>query len=180
MVIGVPKEIKPEENRIAIVPGGVETLVHKGHKVIIEKGAGLGSGFDDEEYIRAGAQIFDRHEDVFDNAELVLKVKEPLPEEYGLLKAGQILFTYLHLAASEELTRNLQERKIIGIAYETVQSEDGFLPLLAPMSEIAGRMAPQEGAKYLEETYGGGGILLGGGGGGSPPKVCITGGGDVG
>src|SRR4030043_2072228 len=180
MVIGVPKEIKPEENRIAIVPGGVETLVYKGHKVNIERGAGLGSGFNDEEYIRAGAQILDRHEDVFDNAELVLKVKEPLPEEYGLLKAGQFLFTYLHLAASEELTRNLQERKIIGIAYETVQSEDGFLPLLAPMSEIAGRMAPQEGAKYLEETYGGRGILLGGVAGVPPEKVCITGGGNVG
>jgi len=180
MVIGVPKEIKPEENRIAIVPGGVETLVYKGHKVIIERGAGLGSGFNDEEYIKAGAQIFDRHEDVFDNAELVLKVKEPLPEEYGLLKAGQILFTYLHLAASKELTNNLQERKIIGIAYETVQSEDGFLPLLFPMSEIAGRMAPQEGAKYLEETFGGRGILLGGVAGVPPGNVVILGGGTVG
>jgi alanine dehydrogenase len=180
MVIGVPKEIKPEENRVAIVPGGVETLVYKGHKVIIERGAGFGSGFDDEEYIRAGAQIFDRHEDVFDNAELVLKVKEPLIEEYGLLKAGQILFTYLHLAATKELARNLQEKKIIGIAYETVQTEDGFLPLLFPMSEIAGRMAPQEGAKYLEETFGGRGILLGGVAGVPPGNVVILGGGTVG
>jgi alanine dehydrogenase len=180
MVIGVPKEIKPEENRVAVVPGGVETLVHRGHKVIIEGGAGLGSGFDNEEYVRAGAQIYDKHEDIFDKADLVLKVKEPLPEEYVLLKAGQIVFTYFHLAASEELTRKLQERKIIGIAYETVQTEDGFLPLLFPMSEIAGRMAPQEGAKYLEETYGGRGILLGGVAGVPPCNVVIIGGGTVG
>jgi alanine dehydrogenase len=161
MVIGIPKEIKPEENRIAIVPGGAETLVHKGHRVFIEKGAGLGSGFSDEEFMKAGAQIPDKHEDIFAEADLVLKVKEPLREEYRLLRHGQIVFTYLHLAASEELTRNLQESKIVGIAYETVQTEDGFMPLLAPMSEIAGRMAPQEGAKYLEETHGGRGILLG-------------------
>src|SRR4030043_1200355 len=180
MIIGIPREINPEENRIAIVPGGVETLAHKGHRVLIEKGAGLGSGFSDEEFVKAGAKISDRHEDIFAEADLVLKVKEPLPEEYGFLREGQIIFTYLHLAASEELTRNLQERKIIGIAYETVQTEDGFLPLLAPMSEIAGRMAPQEGAKYLEETYGGGGILLGGGAGGPPANVVIFGGGDVG
>jgi len=180
MVVGVPKEIKPEENRIAIVPGGVETLVHSGHKVIIEKGAGLRSGFSDEEYVRAGAQIFHRHEDIFTEADLVLKVKDPVREEYKLLKHGQILFTYLHLAASEELTLNLQERKIIGIAYETVQAEDGFLPLLAPMSEIAGRMAPQEGAKYLEETYGGRGILLGGVAGVPSANVVILGGGTVG
>ena len=180
MVIGVPREIKPEENRIAIVPGGVETLAHKGHRVLIEKGAGLGSGFSDEEFVKAGAKISDRHEDIFTEADLVLKVKEPLPEEYGFLREGQIIFTYLHLAASEELTRNLQERKIIGIAYETVQTEDGFLPLLAPMSEIAGRMAPQEGAKYLEETYGGRGILLGGVAGVPPANVVILGGGNVG
>src|SRR4030065_1916791 len=180
MVIGVPREIKPEENRIAIVPGGVETLAHKGHRVLIEKGAGLGSGFSDEEFVKAGAQISDRHDDIFTEADLVLKVKEPSPEEYGCLREGQIVFTYLHLAASEELTRNLQESKIIGIAYETVQTEDGFLPLLAPMSEIAGRMAPQEGAKYLEETYGGRGILLGGVAGGPPAKGVILGGGEVG
>ncbi len=180
MTIGIPREIKPEENRIAIVPGGVETLVHKGHRVLIEKGAGLGSGFSDEEFMKAGAQISDRHEDIFTEADLVLKVKEPLPEEYGLLREGQIVFTYLHLAASDELTRNLQESKIIGIAYETVQTEDGFLPLLAPMSEIAGRMAPQEGAKYLEETYGGRGVLLGGVAGVPPANVVILGGGNVG
>ena len=180
MVIGIPKEIKPEENRIAIVPGGVETLVNKGHKVIIEKGAGRGSGFIDEEYTRAGAQISHGHEDIFAEADLILKVKEPLTEEYGLLREGQIVFTYLHLAASEELTRNLQERKIIAIAYETVQTEDGFLPLLFPMSEIAGRMAPHEGAKYLEETFGGRGILLGGVAGVPPGNVVILGGGTVG
>lgn len=180
MIIGIPREIKPEENRIAIVPGGVETLVQKGHKVIIERGAGLGSGFSNEEYIMAGAQIFDKHEDIFDKADLVLKVKEPLTEEYGLLKPGQIVFTYFHLAASEELTSNLQKRKIVGIAYETVQTGDGFLPLLFPMSEIAGRMAPQEGAKYLEETYGGRGILLGGVAGVPPGNVVILGGGTVG
>jgi alanine dehydrogenase len=180
MVIGVPKEIKPEENRIAIVPGGVETLVHKGHKVLIEKGAGNGSGFSDDEYKKAGAQISKRHEEVFTKSDLVLKVKEPLQEEYGFLRKGLIVFTYLHLAASEGLTRNLQKKKIIGIAYETVQAEDGFLPLLAPMSEIAGRMAPQEGAKYLEETYGGRGILLGGVAGVPPANVVILGGGNVG
>ena len=180
MIIGIPREIKPEENRIAIVPGGVETLAQKGHRVLIEKSAGLGSGFSDEEFVKAGAKISDRHEDIFTEADLVLKVKEPLPEEYGFLREGQIIFTYLHLAASEELTRNLQERKIVGIAYETVQTEDGFLPLLAPMSEIAGRMAPQEGAKYLEETYGGRGILLGGVAGVPPANVVILGGGNVG
>jgi alanine dehydrogenase len=180
MIIGIPKEIKPEENRIAIVPGGVETLVHSGHKVIIEKGAGLGSGFTDDEFMKAGARISKRHEETFTEADLVLKVKEPLPEEYGLLRKGLIIFTYLHLAASEELTRNLQKKKIVGIAYETVQTEDGFLPLLAPMSEIAGRMAPQEGAKYLEETYGGRGILLGGVAGVPPANVVILGGGTVG
>ncbi|OHE58364.1 MAG: alanine dehydrogenase [Thermodesulfovibrio sp. RBG_19FT_COMBO_42_12] len=180
MVIGIPKEIKPEENRIAIVPGGVETLVNKGHKVIIEEVAGRGSGFIDEEYTRAGAQISHGHEDIFAEADLILKVKEPLTEEYGLLREGQIVFTYLHLAASEELTRNLQERKIIAIAYETVQTEDGFLPLLFPMSEIAGRMAPHEGAKYLEETFGGRGILLGGVAGVPPGNVVILGGGTVG
>jgi len=180
MIIGVPKEIKPEENRVAIVPGGVQTLVKKGHKVYIEKGAGLGSGFTDEEYEKAGAIILEKHEDVFYEAELILKVKEPLPEEYPLLTEGKILFTYLHLAASEELTKNLIKSKAICIAYETVQTEDGFLPLLAPMSEIAGRMAPQEGAKYLEKPFGGRGILLGGVPGVPSANVVIIGAGTVG
>ncbi|MGQ9569856.1 MAG: alanine dehydrogenase [Thermodesulfovibrionales bacterium] len=180
MVIGVPKEIKREENRIAIIPGGVETLVHRGHKVIIETGAGIGSGFSDSESRKAGAQITKNKEELFMKSDLVLKVKEPLPKEYKLLREGQILFTYLHLAASERLTLNLLKRKIIGIAYETVQTEDGFLPLLAPMSEIAGRMAPLEGAKYLQETYGGRGILLSGVAGVPPANVVILGGGSVG
>jgi len=180
MIIGVPKEIKPEENRVAIVPGGVETLVQKGHKVLVEKEAGLGSGFCDGEYKWAGAEIITKHEEVFYNSDLILKVKEPLPEEYPLLKEGQILFTYLHLSASYDLTMNLLKRKIIGIAYETVQTDDGFLPLLAPMSEIAGRMAPQEGAKFLEKPFGGRGILLSGVAGVPPANVVILGGGTVG
>ncbi len=180
MVVGIPKEIKHEENRIAIVPGGVETLVNKGHQVIIERDSGLRSGFTDEEYKKAGARILEKHKDVFTQADLVLKVKEPVSEEYRYLKKGQIVFTYLHLAASEELTRNLISKKIVGIAYETVQTEDGFLPLLSPMSEIAGRMAPHEGAKYLEEIYGGRGILLGGVAGVPPGNTVILGGGTVG
>ena len=171
MIIGVPREIKPEENRIAIVPGGIEMLVQRGHTVLVESGAAKGSGFSDDELQKAGARILSTHSDIFAEADLVLKVKEPLPEEYHLLRAGQILFTFLHLAASEELTRTLLQKKIVGIAYETVQTEDGFLPLLAPMSEIAGRMAPQEGAKYLEKPCGGEGILLGGVAGVPPAHV---------
>ena len=180
MIIGVPKEIKPEENRIAIIPGGVETLVAHGHTILVEQGAGRGSGFDDEEYSAAGATLEPDHAAVFQKAELVLKVKEPLPEEYPLLGEGQVLFTYLHLAASEDLTRGLLNRRIVGIAYETVQTEDKVLPLLAPMSEIAGRMAPHQGAKYLEETYGGRGVLLGGIPGVPPANVVILGAGNVG
>jgi alanine dehydrogenase len=180
MIIGVPREIKPEENRIAIVPGGIEMLVQRGHTVLVESGAAKGSGFSDDELQKAGARILSTHSDIFAEADLVLKVKEPLPEEYHLLRAGQILFTFLHLAASEELTRTLLQKKIVGIAYETVQTEDGFLPLLAPMSEIAGRMAPQEGAKYLEKPCGGEGILLGGVAGVPPAHVVILGGGTVG
>ncbi len=180
MIIGVPKEIKAEENRVAVVPGGVETLAARGHTVIIERGAGAGSGFSDLDYERAGARIAASHEQVFLESDLILKVKEPLPSEYPLLKEGQVLFTYLHLAASESLTTSLAKTKIIGIAYETVQTDDGYLPLLAPMSEIAGRMAPQEGAKYLEETYGGRGVLLGGIPGVPPANVVVLGAGNVG
>lgn len=180
MIIGIPKEIKAEENRVALLPGGAETLVSRGHKVIVQASAGIGSGFSDEEYLRSGAEIVDDADAVFDRAELVLKVKEPLPGEYEKLKEGQILFTYLHLAASESLTINLLKRKIIGIAYETVEMDGGFLPLLSPMSEIAGRMAPQEGAKYLEETFGGRGILLGGVPGVPPANIAILGAGNVG
>ncbi|OPY69728.1 MAG: Alanine dehydrogenase [Syntrophorhabdaceae bacterium PtaU1.Bin034] len=180
VIIGIPKEIKNEENRVAIVPGGVETLVSRGHKVIVQGGAGIGSGFDDQEYLRAGAEIAPDAQFVFGAADLILKVKEPLPAEYPMLREGQILFTYLHLAASESLTINLIERKVIGIAYETVETAGGFLPLLSPMSEIAGRMAPQEGAKYLEETFGGRGVLLGGVPGVPPASVAILGAGNVG
>ncbi|MGD0233860.1 MAG: alanine dehydrogenase [Syntrophorhabdales bacterium] len=180
MIIGVPKEIKAEENRVAVVPGGVETLAARGHTVIIERGSGAGSGFGDLDYERAGARIAASYEQVFLESDLILKVKEPLPSEYPLLKEGQILFTYLHLAASESLTTSLAKTKIIGIAYETVQTDDGYLPLLAPMSEIAGRMAPQEGAKYLEETYGGRGVLLGGIPGVPPANVVVLGAGNVG
>ncbi len=180
MIIGIPKEIKVEEKRIAIVPGGAEALAAEGHKVLVETGAGLGSGFDDAEYVRAGAEIVSDGKAAYARSDMVLKVKEPLPVEWHLLKEGQVLFTYLHLAASEALTLALLKKKVVAIAYETVETEEGFLPLLWPMSEIAGRMAPQEGAKYLEETYGGRGVLLGGVPGVPPANVVILGGGSVG
>jgi alanine dehydrogenase len=180
MIIGVPKEIKVAENRVALVPGGAETLIARGHKVIMQAGAGTGSGFDDEEYAKTGVEIISDAEPIFARADLLLKVKEPLPCEYDLLREGQVLFTYLHLAASENLTLALLKRKTISIAYETVEIDDGSLPLLSPMSEIAGRMAPQEGAKYLEETFGGRGVLLGGVPGVPPGQVVILGGGNVG
>lgn len=180
MIVGVPKEIKTEEYRVAITPSGVHTLTQHGHKVIIEHDAGLGSGFFDDEFKKAGAKIVDEREEVFHEAEMILKVKEPLPEEYPFLKEGQILFTYFHLAASRELTESLLKRKIIGIAYETVELTDGSLPLLIPMSEVAGKMATQEGAKFLEKPQGGYGVLLGGIPGVPPAKVVIIGGGTVG
>jgi alanine dehydrogenase len=180
MVIGVPREIKAEENRVAVVPGGTRTLTDKGHDVVIESGAGSGSGFSDADYEQAGARIVATHEEAFLRSDLVLKVKEPLPAELPLLREKQVLFTYLHLAASESLTRALSETKVIAIGYETVQTEDGYLPLLAPMSEIAGRMAVQEGAKYLEKTYGGRGVLLGGVPGVPPANVVVLGAGNVG
>ena len=180
MVIGIPRELKNEERRVAMVPGGAQTLIARGHRVVVEKGAGVGSGFDDEAYARVGVEILPAADAIYEAADMVLKVKEPLPLEYERLKEGQILFTYLHLAASETLTLNLIRRKVVGIAYETVETEDGFLPLLSPMSEIAGRMAPQEGAKYLEETFGGRGVLLGGVPGVPPGQVVIFGAGNVG
>ncbi|MGD0228946.1 MAG: alanine dehydrogenase [Syntrophorhabdales bacterium] len=180
MIIGVPREIKVEEKRVALVPGGAEALVARGHRVLIEAGAGLGSGFEDEEYVRANAEIVPDARLLYDQSEMVLKVKEPLPVEWDMLKEGQILFTYLHLAASDGLTAALLRRKVIALAYETVETQEGFLPLLWPMSEIAGRMAPQEGAKYLEETFGGRGILLGGVPGVPPAHVVIFGAGTVG
>lgn len=180
MIIGVPKEIKDNEYRVSLPPGGAESLVHGGHQVLIQRGAGLGSGFSDEQYARSGARILDTAGEVYGAAELILKVKEPLPKEYPLLREGMLLFTYLHLAADEGLTRALVEKKVTAIAYETVQLASGALPLLTPMSEVAGRMAVQIGAHYLEQTQGGRGILLGGVPGVLPANVVIIGGGTVG
>jgi alanine dehydrogenase len=180
VIIGVPKEIKTNEYRVAMVPAGVRTLVEKGHRVLVEKTAGEGSGISDEEYRGAGAEVMDSVKSVFSQAEMIVKVKEPLSEERGLLNEGQILFTYLHLAPSRELTKALLEKKVIGIAYETVQLSDGSLPLLEPMSEIAGKLAIQAGACYLQKENGGSGILLGGVPGVKAGNVTIIGGGTVG
>lgn len=180
MIVGIPREIKTEEYRVAITPSGVHSLTSRGHKVIVEKGAGLASGITDEMYQGEGAEIVDSHDEIFDRADMILKVKEPLPDEYNLVREGQVVFTYFHFAASKELTLAMMERKIVAIAYETVELDDGSLPLLIPMSEVAGRMAPQEGAKYLERPQGGLGILLGGIPGVPPAKVLIIGGGTVG
>ncbi len=180
MLIGVPKEIKTNENRVALIPAGVSTFVQNGHKVVVEKNAGIGSGFSNEDYVKAGAEILATPDEVFANADMIMKVKEPIAKEYKLIKEGQILFTYFHFAASKELTDAMMESKCIAIAYETVQKADRSLPLLVPMSEVAGRMAPQEGAKYLEKVYGGRGILLGGVPGTGPAEVIVLGGGIVG
>jgi alanine dehydrogenase len=179
MIIGVPKEIKNNENRVAITPAGVMSFVQAGHTVLIEKDAGIGSGFTNEDYASAGAQIIEQAQDVWTKADMVMKVKEPLPSEYGYFRPGLILFTYLHLAAEPELTRALKEKGVIAIAYETVQV-GRTLPLLTPMSEVAGRMAAQIGAQFLEKPYGGKGILLGGVPGVGRGKVTIIGGGTVG
>jgi alanine dehydrogenase len=179
MLVGVPKEIKDNESRVALTPAGVNELVHHGHRVLVERGAGAGSGFADAEYEAVGAELVATHEEVFARAALVLKVKEPVADEYALLHPDQLLFTYLHLAAAPELTRALVERGVTALAYETVQDEGG-LPLLTPMSEVAGRMAVQVGAHYLERTHGGRGQLLGGVPGVRPSNVVIVGGGVVG
>lgn len=180
MLIGVPKEIKTNENRVALIPAGVATFIQNGHKVVVEKNAGIGSGFSNEEYVKAGAEIAATADEVFAQAEMIMKVKEPISKEYKLIREGQILFTYFHFAANKELTDAMIETKCIAIAYETVQKTDRSLPLLVPMSEVAGRMAPQEGAKYLEKVYGGRGILLGGVPGTGPAEVIVLGGGIVG
>ncbi|MFZ5643764.1 MAG: alanine dehydrogenase [Bacillota bacterium] len=180
MIIGVPREIKNSENRVALTPAGVTALMQEGHRVVIEKSAGMGSGFSDESYIAAGAQILDTNKEVFDAADMIVKVKEPLKPEYDLFKEGQILFTYLHLAPEYELTKALLEKKVIGIAYETVELPNKSLPLLAPMSEIAGRMSVQVGAQFLAKRYGGKGVLLSGVPGVPPARVAIVGGGVVG
>ena len=179
MTIGIPREIKSFENRVALTPAGAETLAHEGHQVLIESGAGDGSGFSDAEYQSAGATITPV-EALWREAEFVVKVKEPLPAEWPRMRAGQVLFTYFHFAADEALTRAVQSSGIVAIAYETVQENSGTLPLLLPMSEVAGRMAVQEGAKYLERTFGGRGVLLSGVPGTPRANVQILGAGVVG
>ena len=180
MIVGVLKEIKAEENRVCMTPAGVEILRENGHTVLVEKNAGKGSGFNNRAYSDAGAEIIDTPQEIFKRAKMVMHVKEPLPPEYDLIRKDQIIFTYLHLAAAEELTRVLIKSGSISIAYETIQKADGPLPLLTPMSEVAGRMAIQQGAKYLEMAQGGHGILLGGVPGVDPGSVVIIGGGIVG
>ena len=180
MTIGVPKEIKAQENRVALLPAGVAGLTHAGHKVCVESGAGLGSGFSDEEYAAAGAQIVGAAAGVYEAADMVYKVKEPLEQEFGYLREGQVLFAYLHLAPDPGLTRALLDAKVIAVGYETVQLDDGSLPLLAPMSAIAGRMSVQVGAYLLQKSNDGCGILLGGVPGVEPGHVVIIGGGAVG
>ncbi|HEX4575597.1 MAG TPA: alanine dehydrogenase [Gemmatimonadales bacterium] len=180
MIVGVPTEIKTAEHRVALVPAGVESLVGDGHTVVVEQGAGVGSGFPDAAYRAAGATLVPRPGDVWARAEMVVKVKEPIEAEWPCMRPGQVVFTYFHFAASEALTRAVIQSGIVAIAYETVQLASGELPLLTPMSEVAGRMAVQEGAKYLEKVYGGSGVLLGGVPGVLPAEVLILGGGVVG
>ena len=175
MIVGVPKEIKTEENRVAVTPTGVVGFIARGHKVLIEKGAGLDSGLTDRAYEVAGATLVASAKEVWDQSDLIMKVKEPQVSEFRLLRRGLILFTYLHLAANEIVTRELLERKVTGIAYETIQLDDGSLPLLTPMSEIAGRLSIQVGAWCLQAENGGRGILLGGASGVRPGKVIILG-----
>ena len=180
MIVGILREIKPEENRVAMTPGGVEVMRQNGHTVLVEKNAGMGSGFPDEIYDLSGAEIVETPREIYDRAEMVMHVKEPLPPEFPHIRKNQIIFTYLHLAAAEELTHLLIQSGAICIAYETIQKPDMSLPLLTPMSEVAGRMAIQQGAKYLEMAQGGYGILLGGVPGVDPGTVVILGGGIVG
>ena len=180
MIIGVPKEIKDHEFRVGLTPEGVRTLCGAGHTVWAQAGAGEGSGFSDEDYRKAGAQLAPSAKQLFQEVELIVKVKEPQPSEYGLFRTGQTLFTYLHLAASQELTQALQKAGLTAIAYETTEGANGTLPMLTPMSEIAGRMAVQVGARYLERSAGGQGVLIGGVPGVAPASVVILGSGVVG
>ncbi len=180
MLIGVPKEIKTNENRVALLPVGVELLKAQGHEVWVETNAGFGSGFVDDDYKRAGAKMVANPAEIYSKVDMIMKVKEPLPSEYPFLREGQLVFTYFHFAASRELTEAVIKSKCIAIAYETVQTEDGALPLLIPMSEVAGRLAIQEGARCLEKLHGGRGVLLGGVPGVEPANVAIIGGGVVG
>ncbi len=180
MIVGVPKEIKKQERRVAITPAGVTAFVSHGHTVLLEKGAGLGSAIPDEQYQAAGAKLISDPALIWNESDMILKVKEPLPEEYAMLREGQIIFTYLHLAANRELTERMIQAKCIGVAYETIQLDDGSLPLLAPMSEVAGRLSIQVGARCLEVGEGGRGVLLSGVSGVPPAKVVIIGAGIVG
>lgn len=180
MIIGVPKEIKNNENRVAVTPAGITEFRSHGHTIYVQSQAGQGSGFSDEEYLEAGAQLLDTIEEVYAIADMIIKVKEPIASEYPLIKENQLLFTYFHFASSETLTHAMIERKAVCLAYETVERADRSLPLLVPMSEVAGRMAIQEGAKYLEKPMGGRGILLGGVAGVKPAQVLVLGGGIVG
>jgi alanine dehydrogenase len=180
MIAGILKEIKIEENRVSMTPAGVEVLKDHGHTLLVQKGAGSGSGFEDKAYVAAGAEIVKTAKEIYDRSDMVMHVKEPMPSEYKLIRKDQIVFTYFHLAANEALTRAMIETKSIDIAYETIQKADGSLPLLIPMSEVAGRMAIQEAAKYLEMEYGGEGVLLGGVPGVEPATVLVIGAGTVG
>lgn len=180
MKIGIPKEIKDNEYRVSMTPGGVGELVRHGHEVMVQTSAGEGSGFSDDEYKNAGAKILPTAAEVWNNAQMVVKVKEPLPQEYGFLRGDLVLYTYLHLAAAEELTREMVKSGVAGVAYETIEMPDRSLPLLQPMSEVAGRMATQIAARYLEKPQGGRGMLLGGVPGVRPANVVVLGGGTVG
>lgn len=180
MIVGCVKEIKTHEYRVGLTPSDVKSYIIRGHQVLIQRNAGTAAGFEDQDYINAGAKIIYTREEVFEKSEMIVKVKEPLPEEFPLFKKGQILYTYLHLAADRKLTEALMKKEIKGVAYETIEDEDGQLPCLRPMSEIAGRLSVQEGAKYLEKTFGGRGVLLGGVPGVGRGKVAIVGGGVVG
>lgn len=180
MIIGVPKEIKNNENRVALTPAGAQELIKRGHTVYVQSTAGVGSGFEDAQYEEAGAKMLSTIEETYEIAEMIMKVKEPIEAEYKLIKENQLVFTYFHFASYEPLTKAMIESKSICLAYETVERADGSLPLLIPMSEVAGRMAVQEGAKYLEKPLKGRGILLGGVPGVRPAKVLILGGGVVG
>jgi alanine dehydrogenase len=180
MKVGVLKEIKSQENRVCMTPAGVDLMKANGHTVYVEKNAGTGSGFADSLYVQAGAILLDRPEQVYEKSEMVMHVKEPQPSEFDMIRKGQVVFTYLHLAADLELTKALLRTGSVGIAYETIQDRRGGLPLLAPMSEVAGRLATQQGAKYLERTFGGRGCLLGGVTGTPGASVLVIGGGMVG
>jgi alanine dehydrogenase len=180
MLVGVPKEVKDHEFRVSVTPSGVREYARRGHQVLVQRGAGEGSGFTDPEYAAVGAELVDTAEEVFARSGMIVKVKEPVPSEFALLQPGQLLFTYLHLAADEALTRTLMRNGVKAVAYETVQLENGMLPLLTPMSEVAGRMSVQVGAHHLEKAYGGNGTLLGGIPGVPGAHVAIVGGGVVG